>query len=190
MACGWGCEWEVGRNRRGQSEQQIVHGRIRVPSASRTISPDSNSGLGHSRTVVFDIIADIVMESTGLIISQRESDILLFNRTASIVFGISAVLTVFGIYISLSGLHWWTRSHLRWEVISYAAVAAALGSITLFVGMCLFWIKSDNSSKRTRIAWFVVLLLGLACGAVPYYLFVYVPALKQRSRGLGGAPDV
>jgi hypothetical protein len=125
-----------------------------------------------------------------LIISEQESNRLLLNRKAGVVLALAAVLSAVAIYISQSALDWWRVNHQRWELLSCAAATAAVDSVVLLVGMWLFWVKCDKSSKRSRGVWFFVLLLGMTFGAIPYYLFVYLPAVRMRLKSAQGGRGV
>jgi hypothetical protein len=81
-------------------------------------------------------------------------------------------------------LHLLDLSQPEREVLSFAGATGAIGIMSLLVGMWLHWIKCDASSRRLKTFWFFALLLGLPYGAVPYYLFVYLPAVMHELHSL------
>lgn len=61
-----------------------------------------------------------------------------------------------------------------------------VGPIALFFlwfGMWRYWVRFDTSGSRSRKVWFVILLVGLWCGSVLYYLLVYRPQISSRADG-------
>jgi peptidoglycan biosynthesis protein MviN/MurJ (putative lipid II flippase) len=123
-----------------------------------------------------------------MILSDIESHRLLYNWRAVILLGISAFLSVGTILLLWSlKLHLVELSQPEWEALSFAGAAGALGIASLLVGMWLHWIKCDASSRRWKTIWFFALLLGMPYGAVPYYLFVYLPAVMRELQNLKGA---
>jgi hypothetical protein len=105
---------------------------------------------------------------------------LLFTWRAVILLGIAAGLSVGAIVLVNANLHLNELSTPEREALSCAGAAAALGVASLLAGMWLYWIKCDPSSRRWKTIWFFALLLGLPYGAVPYYLFVYLPAVTHK----------
>lgn len=122
-----------------------------------------------------------------MILSDLDCRRFLLNWKAMILLGISAVLSVGAIVLINVNLHWNELSMSARQALSFAGVGAAVGAVSLLVGMWLYWLKCDASPRRTRILWFFVLLLGLSYGAIPYYLFVYIPAVRQKLGKVKGA---
>jgi hypothetical protein len=56
---------------------------------------------------------------------------------------------------------------------------AAFGGITLYCLMWVYWIAVERSSVAGRIAWFLVLLLGLHYGALLYALVVWKKDMER-----------
>jgi hypothetical protein len=52
-------------------------------------------------------------------------------------------------------------------------VVGASAALWLWVGMCWYWLKLDHSSRRSKVLWLVMLLLGNWVGATVYYFSVY-----------------
>ena len=108
---------------------------------------------------------------------------LLLNWKAAILLGISAVLSLGAIVLINVHLNWNGLSSPEWQALSFAGAAAAVGVVSLLAGMWIYWAKCDDSSKRSRTLWFLALFLGFSYGAIPYYLFVYIPAVRGRWPG-------
>ena len=53
-------------------------------------------------------------------------------------------------------------------LIGLCGAYAGLGSICLWVTMCVYWIVVERSSAGVRIGWFFALLFGLHYGALFY----------------------
>jgi hypothetical protein len=53
-------------------------------------------------------------------------------------------------------------------LVGLCGAYAGLGSICLWVTMCVYWIVVERSSAGVRIGWFLALLLGLHYGALLY----------------------
>lgn len=122
-----------------------------------------------------------------MILSHLDCRGLLLNWKAMILLGISAILSVGAIVLVNVNLHWNELSMTARQTLSFAGAGAAVGVVSLLVGMWLYWLKCDASPKRTRILWFFALLLGVSYGAIPYYLFVYIPAVRKQLRNMNGA---
>jgi len=117
---------------------------------------------------------------------KLDYDRLFLNRKAAIVLGVAATLALAG---DVAKFWNFNPAHPSQMVIVAAqafAVAATFGALGLFGAMGLYWLKCDTSSKRGRATWFAVLLLGLFYGAplVLYFLAVYLPAVRNRLRGV------
>lgn len=112
-------------------------------------------------------------------LSETEVNRALLSRTAAMFLGLAAALSVWAIMLRYWDLDWYHLSIVEREALSWGGAAAAVGVATLLLGMWLFWLKCDRSSKRVRRIWFFVLLIGLPFGALPYYLFVYLPAVRR-----------
>ena len=77
-------------------------------------------------------------------------------------------------------------SPIERERISWFGALLALGVICLLLGMLLFWLKCDTSSKLSRAIWFVLLLAGMGFGTqIAYYAVVYLPAVRKKLRNIG-----
>ena len=73
----------------------------------------------------------------------------------------------------------WMPETLPFKII--AVVVGAVGAsaaLWLWVGMYWYWFQLDHSSRRIRIFWFVMLLLGNWAGATAYYFLVYRRATR------------
>lgn len=120
-----------------------------------------------------------------MILSDIECHRLLYSWRAVILLGISALLSVGTIVLLWSlKLHLVELSRPEREALSFAGAAGALGIMSLLMGMWLYWAKCDTSSRPLKAIWFFALLLGLPYGAVPYYLFVYLPAVMRELNNL------
>ncbi|HEX3320171.1 MAG TPA: PLDc N-terminal domain-containing protein [Terriglobales bacterium] len=65
----------------------------------------------------------------------------------------------------------------------FVGIIGAVGSVAviyLWVGMFWHWLKADSYSQKSKIVWFIVLLIGNWVGAIAYYLFVYRRATIHR----------
>jgi hypothetical protein len=120
-----------------------------------------------------------------MILSDADCHRLLYNWRAVILLGIAAILSA-GTIVLLWGLklRLVELSQSGREALSFAGATGALGIVFLLVGMWLFWLKCDASSKPWKTIWFFALLLGLPYGAVPYYLFVYLPPVIRELHNL------
>ena len=70
-----------------------------------------------------------------------------------------------------------------WEQLLFG-VEGVLGSISIFFlwgGMWRYWIRLDSSAGFFKATSFILLLVGMWFGAVPYYFFVYRPQVAGRS---------
>ena len=114
--------------------------------------------------------------------SESTTRRILLTRSAAVFLGIAVIPSVWGIILSRLDLHLERLSPADFKAISWSGATAALGTGLLLAGMWAFWLKCDNSSRRTRTIWFFALLLGLPYGAIPYYFFVYLPALFRTRR--------
>ena len=119
-------------------------------------------------------------------LSENEVNRALLSRTAAILLGFAAVLSVCAIMLRYWDFDWYQLSIVQREALSWGGAAAAVGVATLLLGMWLFWVKCDRSSERARRIWFFVLLIGLPFGALPYYMFVYLPAVRRHQLEPGG----
>jgi hypothetical protein len=52
-------------------------------------------------------------------------------------------------------------------------ILGACAAIWLWVGMCWYWVQLDHSTRRSKILWFLALLLTNWVGATAYYFLVY-----------------
>lgn len=115
------------------------------------------------------------------IITDSEAERLLLNRKAAVILGIAGFLSA-GTFIllylepNIAGMSLSAR-----EAFDYAGAAMAIAVLCFLVGMWLFWLKCDLSPRRSRRIWFLALFVMY--GAVPYYIFVYLPALRRALRG-------
>jgi hypothetical protein len=115
--------------------------------------------------------------------SRLDRQQFLFTRRATVVFGVAAVLSLGAVIMMHIDLILDPLSRLNRAAHLAAGVAAAVGFVSLLVGMCSFWLNYDISSKLNRTVWFVVLLLGAPYGSqIAYYAFVYLPAVEKRLR--------
>jgi hypothetical protein len=108
---------------------------------------------------------------------------ILFARSAAILLGLAAVLSVGGVIIGQTDFSLDALGPLEYKLLSIAGAASAIGFFALIAGMGYFWIKCDGSSRLGRTVWFVLLLAGIKYGSfVAYYAAVYLPAVIERSR--------
>ncbi len=119
------------------------------------------------------------------LVTDRDAERLLLNRTAAVVLGVAAVLAVGAVVIATyAKFNFGAMSRSERELVNYAGATSAAGTMLLFFGMALFLIKCDLPSRRGRFIWFVVLLLGQPLTTLSYYLFVYLPAVTKTLRNL------
>jgi hypothetical protein len=112
--------------------------------------------------------------------SDEEIERTMLGRGAAIFLGLTAALSIWAIVLYFWDINLAQLSRSQFEAISWGGAAAAIGVAFLLAGMWLYWIKFDRSSKRARRIWFFVLLIGFHYGALPYYVFVYLPAVRRR----------
>lgn len=119
-------------------------------------------------------------------VSQLDWPRILVTRTAAALLGISAALSVCALAIMHSDTNLNALSSLKRDVPSIIGAASAFGFISLIICMAFFWLRCDSSSRSWRTIWFLVLLFGSLYGsAVPYYAFVYLPAVFRQLRNPG-----
>ena len=110
----------------------------------------------------------------------------LLSPGAAVFFGLAGVLSVWAIVLR----YWATDLHqltdAQGELLAWGGATAAVGVLSLLVGMWLFWANCDRSSRTTRRVWFFALLIGFTFGALPYYVFVYIPAVRRQLLALKG----
>jgi len=121
-----------------------------------------------------------------LLLSQLNWPRVLFNRSAAILLGCAAVISI----ATLVLLHFYfdpdKLDALNQVAVSVAGALGVLGLFSLYVCMGYFWLKCDSSSKPIRALWFVLLLLGFAYGTpIAYYIVAYLPAVIKRLRNPG-----
>lgn len=114
-------------------------------------------------------------------ITDSEAERLLLSRTAAIVFGVAAVLSFGVVVLRILHLDYASLTAVEWEILSWTGAALAIGCVCLWAGMLLFWLKCDTSPAMGRKIWFLALLLGVL-GAMPYYVLVYLPAVRRKLR--------
>jgi hypothetical protein len=120
------------------------------------------------------------------IVNESEAARWLLNRKAAVVLGIAAVLSVGVIVLWLSDFSLAALSPIEGEIISWSAVAFAAGALCLWAAMLLFWLRCDASHRLSRKIWLIALVVGVI-GTIPYYLFVYLPAVRRKLRDHAGA---
>ncbi|HEY2859762.1 MAG TPA: hypothetical protein VGJ21_15180 [Terracidiphilus sp.] len=106
---------------------------------------------------------------------------ILFARSAPIVLGIAAALSILG--IALIYFDFSPTSPVGQMLIDIGAVPAAFGLFALWIPMGFFWLMCDRSPQWIRAIWFFLLLFGMVFGAIPYYLLVYLPAVRKHRSG-------
>lgn len=114
-------------------------------------------------------------------ITDSEAERLLLNRTAAILFGVAACLSFGVVVLWFVDLNYASLTAVEREIFSWSGAALAIGCVCLWAGMLLFWLKCDTSPVIGRKIWFLALLLG-ALGAMPYYVLVYLPAVRRKLR--------
>jgi len=112
--------------------------------------------------------------------SDEDIERAIFSRGAAIFLGLAAALSIWAIVFYFWDIDLAHLSRSEFEALSWGGAAAALGVAALLAGMWLYWVKFDRSSRRARRIWFFVLLIGFHYGALAYYFFVYVPAVRRR----------
>ncbi|HUX44918.1 MAG TPA: hypothetical protein VMV57_09225 [Terracidiphilus sp.] len=116
-------------------------------------------------------------------ISQLDWRRILYTRTAAILLGIAAVLTIPALIFIHSNFDPGAYSGFEGYSLEVIAGLSPFGLISLLACMAFFWLRCDLSSKRNRTVWFVILLLGFGYGSqIAYYLFAYLPAVLKRLR--------
>jgi len=113
-------------------------------------------------------------------VTETDAERLLINRKAAVVLGIAAVMSLGAIVLVNVDLNWNAMSTTAREAVSYACAASALGVLTLFLAMELYLLKCDTPPVRNKGLWGIVMLIGLPYATVPFYMFIYLPALKKR----------
>jgi hypothetical protein len=101
------------------------------------------------------------------------------------MFSYSAVVTTILLVIGLSAnvILVYRGKIPMLESLSFQIVGAVVGAVGaaaalwLWVGMFWYWVQLDRSSSRSKICWFLVLLLGNWVGATVYYFIVYRKAV-------------
>lgn len=107
---------------------------------------------------------------------------ILHTRSAAILLGVASTLSVPTLVLIHSDSVFNTLSLPLQTLFSILGASGAFGLVALLVCMGFFWLQCDPSAKQWRAIWFVILLVGFAFGsAVAYYIFVYLPALKNRT---------
>lgn len=108
---------------------------------------------------------------------------MLYTRTAAVLLGIAAVLTLPAVVLIQSDFAFHALNPSLHLALSILGGTGAFGLIALLVCMGFFWFRCDSSPRPWRAAWFVILLAGFAFGSqVIYYLVVYLPAVRRRLR--------
>ena len=111
------------------------------------------------------------MVSEHWVLQQRTR--LLFSYAAVVTTIIFVIGVIANVMLAKRGAIW-VPENLPFQIAG--AVVAAVGAsagLWLWVGMCWYWVQLDRSSRRSRIFWFVMLLLGNWAGATVYYFLVY-----------------
>jgi len=107
---------------------------------------------------------------------------ILFTRSAPYLLGAAAVLNIWLvilIYVEPS-----PASSVENFFFGIGGAAAAVGFFALLVPMWFFWLRCDHQPRWRKAVWFFLLLLGFSFGAIPYYLAVYLPAVRRRREGI------
>src|ERR1700721_321331 len=116
-------------------------------------------------------------------LSQLNWPRILFSRSAAVLLGLAAALSVCALALMHSDINLDSLSPLKREALSIAGAASAFGFFPLLICMGFFWLRCDASSKPIRALWFVFLLLGFFYGSqIAYYGIVYLPAVIKRLR--------
>ena len=106
------------------------------------------------------------------------SDDWLVNKTASRLFGASAIVVVFlatpfflGLFPTIRNAPMLSWANLLELVLG---VVTPLAILFLWTGMWRHWTQCNTSTRAIKRVWFFVLLFGLWWGAVLYYLMAYL----------------
>jgi hypothetical protein len=114
----------------------------------------------------------------GSFIWNRISNEWLLSTKAAAWLGASALMIMVG-FACLEIAPAETTSipaNFLWGALGIGTV---FGAFFLWGGMWRYWIGFDSSSRAVRKFWFVLLAGGMWFGAIPYYLFVYLPAVSR-----------
>lgn len=110
----------------------------------------------------------------------------VLRRQPRLLFFYAAIITTamfaLGVITNVMLVYWGTipaSSPLR-IFGAFAGVVGAAAALWLWVGMCWYWVQFDRSPRRSKIFWFLMLLIGNWVGATAYYFFVYRGADRHR----------
>jgi hypothetical protein len=111
------------------------------------------------------------MVSEHWVLQQRPR--LLFSYAAVVTTIILVIGVIANVMLADRGTIWVPET-LPFKIVGVVVGAVgASAALWLWVGMCWYWAQLDQSSRRSRIFWFVMLLLGNWAGATAYYFLVY-----------------
>jgi len=104
----------------------------------------------------------------------------LVGKTASILFGISAIIIIamtpiwFGLMV-IPDATWWGDL-----LLAIFGVISTIGGFFLWLGMWRHWAKCNQSKPIIKRLWFLILIFGLWYGAIAYYILAYLNSVRQR----------
>jgi hypothetical protein len=109
---------------------------------------------------------------------------LTTRRAAKLLFLATLLLPT----ATVQSFGWANPSDMRmWEKVVWCilAVADVLAILFLWLGMCRYWVRLDDSRAFAKRIWFPVVFFGLWWGAGLYHYCVYLPQVlcKWRSEG-------
>lgn len=114
---------------------------------------------------------------------QLNKSRILFTRSAAILLGVAAILSVGVLILMHVDLNLEKLGPTQNLLLSIAGAAGAIGFFALLMCMGVFWLRCDRSSKLVKTVWFVLLAVGFYYGAqVAYYVVVYLPAVVRKHR--------
>ena len=105
----------------------------------------------------------------------------VLQRRPRLLFSYAAVITtiIFVLGLIANVMLVYNGAIPKLESLPFKIVGTVVGGVGasaalwLWVVMCWYWLQLDHSSRRSKIFWFVMLLVGNWAGATAYYFLVY-----------------
>lgn len=107
---------------------------------------------------------------------------ILFAPSAPYLLGVASVLSIW--LIILVYFEPSPATSVGNVFFGVTGAAAAVGFFALLVPMWFFWLRCDHQPRWRKAVWFFLLLFGVSFGAIPYYLAVYLPAVRKHRQGI------